>query len=146
MPLALLLPFKVSYLLHDSKLIFTFPVAIPFAFYIFARRYVYEIEQADDTYKVKHLSPLMWTTRTTVARSADIAFPSQNEMLQSFSVGGRKFLWDRAFIADGDYNRMMRDARGIDFENAAYLNLQAETSATLKLVEDFAKKNNANEA
>lgn len=116
-------------------------MAIPFAFYIFARRYVYEISKEDDeTYKIAHLSPLMWTTRTTLAKSGDIAFPAQNEMLQSFNVGKRKFLWDRAFIADHDYNRMMLKAKGIDYENAAYLNLQAEQSAQMKLVEELAKK------
>ena len=57
-------------------------------------------------YKIKHLSPLMWTTRTTVVRPETIGFPPTNQALQSFNVNGRKFLWDRAFVSDagkGDY-------------------------------------------
>ena len=79
-------------------------VATPFVFYKFARRYIYQIETKDaEIYAIQHLSPLMWTTKTTLIKSDDIYFPPNNEMLYSFTIknsNGQKFLWDRAFVSD----------------------------------------------
>jgi hypothetical protein len=73
---------------------------IPFCFYIFAKRYIYQLSifneyEENEYYEIKSLSPLMWTTKTTKFTAKDFDFPNQPEMAASFLINNQKFLWDR---------------------------------------------------
>merc|ERR1711962_888152 len=71
-------------------------LVIPILYYLLARRSVYLLtihnEHAEDEYyEIKHLSPTMWTTKTTKFTAEDVAWPDNPEAMTSFIVNKRKF-------------------------------------------------------